>query len=197
MSRLGMPRLVAAGFTLIEVLVAITLLAVLAVMAWRGLDMVISQRNRIETATSEAERVLRTLAQVERDLAQRVPDRLFAGRYREGGTLPLAMTVASAGDGLDILSVVRRQDRQNARGVTYALEDGRLMRRLGELTGQPDVDPIVMLEGVRRFDVRLLMGGDWVAPQEIPARAASGAGTALQITIERDTGMRYVQVVAL
>jgi general secretion pathway protein J len=194
---MSLGRVSQPGFTLIEVLVAITLLAVLAMMAWRGLDMVVSNRGRVEKGTADAERVLRTLAQVERDLAQRVPDRLFAGRYGVGGTLPLSLTVASIRDGRDTLSVIRRQDRQEPRAVTYALEDGHLMRLLGEAGGEQEADPNVMLEGVRRFDVRVLMGGNWVAPHELPAYMRAGAGRALQITIERDTGMRYVQVVAL
>jgi general secretion pathway protein J len=187
----------AAGFTLIEVLVAISLLAILAVMAWRGLDQVVAQRDRIEARTADSERVLRTLAQLERDLAMRVPDRLFAGRYGVGGTLPLAVELAGTGEGHDTLRVLRLQPEQEARGVTYAVEDGRLTRTLGDVRGQAPTPPVVMLEGVRRFDLRVLMGGAWVAPQELPARLADGVGTALQITIEQDAGLRYVQVVAL
>lgn len=186
----------APGFTLIEVLVAISLLAILAVMAWRGLDQVMAQRARVDIGTEETERVLRTLGQVERDLAMRVPDPLFAGRYGVGGTLPLAVQIASHGEGRDTLSVLRLEAGRPARGITYAVEDGRLVRQPGQRPGE-EVEPVVMLENVRRFEVRVLMGGSWIAPKDLAANLAAGTGTALQIAIERDGGTRYEQVVAL
>ena len=53
-----------AGFTLVEILVAISLLAVLGVMAWRGLDHVVAQRAHVDADTADTDRVLRTLAQI-------------------------------------------------------------------------------------------------------------------------------------
>jgi general secretion pathway protein J len=185
------------GFTLIEVLVAISLLALLAIMTWHGLGQVMAQRARIDDGTAETERVLRTLAQLERDLSQRVPDRLFAGRYGAAGVLPLALQLASTGEGADTLSVLRVQRGAPARGVTYAIEDKRLVRSLGEAPGQPTSVPVPMLDRVRRFEVRVLIGGEWVAPEQVQARLKAGTGNAVQISIEREDGVRYVQVVAL
>ena len=74
---------------------------------------------------------------------------------------------------------------------------GRLMRSLGEAMDQPSAEPVPMLDRVRRFDVRVLMGGQWVAPQEVQANLGAGSGNAVQITIEREDGTRYVQVLAL
>lgn len=182
-----------AGFTLVEVLVALTLLALLAVMTWRGLDQVMMQRARIDADTAEAQRVLRVLAQVERDLAKRVPDRLYAGRYGVGGTLPLALQLSSAGEGRDALEVLRLESGAIARGVRYAVEDGWLLRRL-DLPGSA---PVHLLPQVRRFDVRVLMGGQWTAPAQIRTRLDAGIASAIQIAIEREGGARYVQVLAL
>jgi general secretion pathway protein J len=192
-----MARDPAHGFTLIEVLVAISLLALLAIITWHGLGQIIAQRARVDDGTAETDRVLRTLAQVERDVGQRVPDRLFAGRYGVGGVLPLALQIASTRDGSDTLSVLRMQRGSGARGVTYAIEESRLMRSLGEALDQPSAKPVLMLDRVRRFDVRVLMGGQWVAPQEVQANLSAGTGNAVQITIEREDGTRYVQVLAL
>ena len=187
----------AAGFTLVEILVALSLLALLAVITWRGLELVIAQRARVETETAQTERVLRTLGQVERDLARRVPDRLFAGRYGVGGTLPLAVQLGSNGEGRDSLSVLRTHAGEPARGVTYALEDEWLVRRLGSAPGQRDAEPVRLLDSVRRFEVRVLMGSRWTAPEDVPSNIAAGAASAIQIAIERTSGARYVQVLAL
>src|SRR6516162_9484545 len=53
-------RKTAAGFTLIELLVAIAILAVIAVLSWRGLDQIIRGRQTITNAM-EDERVFAQL----------------------------------------------------------------------------------------------------------------------------------------
>ncbi|NBY17349.1 MAG: prepilin-type N-terminal cleavage/methylation domain-containing protein, partial [Betaproteobacteria bacterium] len=62
------PRRSRAGFTLLELLVAIALLGVLAVLCWRGLESVLSSRDRL-TRESEGLRALTiAFAQVDDDL---------------------------------------------------------------------------------------------------------------------------------
>ena len=58
----------AAGFTLIELLVAVALLAILAVLSWRGLDAVIQSRERLVTESDELRSLTLALAQLEEDL---------------------------------------------------------------------------------------------------------------------------------
>ena len=67
-----------AGFTLIEVLVAITLMALVSIIAWRGLENVSSQQRRLTEDADENDTVIRMLGQFERDVALRAPDALLA-----------------------------------------------------------------------------------------------------------------------
>src|ERR1700757_3109710 len=53
-------RKTAGGFTLIELLVAIAILAVIAVLSWRGLDQIVRGRQMI-TSAMEDERVFAQL----------------------------------------------------------------------------------------------------------------------------------------
>lgn len=64
------------GFTLIEVMIAITLMAVLSVMAWRGLDGVSRANSMLESRTEDIARLMRALDQLERDLALRATTEL-------------------------------------------------------------------------------------------------------------------------
>jgi prepilin-type N-terminal cleavage/methylation domain-containing protein len=65
------------GFTLIELLVAAALLAVLAVLSWRGLDAVLDSRRRIVAASDELRSLSMAFAQLDEDLRRSWPVRLL------------------------------------------------------------------------------------------------------------------------
>ncbi|UVH51133.1 type II secretion system protein GspJ [Pseudomonas sp. CBSPBW29] len=59
------------GFTLIEVMVAIMLMAVVSVIAWRGLDSVTRADQHLQASSEETEALLRALNQMQLDLSLR------------------------------------------------------------------------------------------------------------------------------
>jgi general secretion pathway protein J len=184
------------GFTLVEVLVALSLLALTGVIAWRGLDQVSSQRARADAVTLATDRVLRSLAQMERDFGQHIPDALFAARTDTGGTLPRAVKVFVGAEGNIRLDVLRRlPSPHGVRNVAYSVKGSSLVRQL--LTGDEarDEDSVVMLEAVRRMDVRLLIGGRWVPASRVTP--GSGRAAAIEVAIERENGERYDQILQL
>jgi general secretion pathway protein J len=186
------------GFTLVEVLVAMALLALMGIIAWRGLDHVIAQRARVDADTAQTGRVLRTLAQIERDLTQRVPDALFAGRYGGGGVLPLALQFAADDEGRERISVLRMQPgTREARTVVYAVEDSQLVRHLADASGKRDIDRVKMLDAVHSLEIRVLVDGQWTAPLLLDAVAGGVHATAIRFTIERNGGAQYVQVLQI
>jgi general secretion pathway protein J len=65
------------GFTLIELLVAAALLAVLAVLSWRGLDAVLESRRRIVAASDELRALTLAFSQLDEDLRRSWPVRLL------------------------------------------------------------------------------------------------------------------------
>lgn len=56
------------GFTLLELLVAVALLSVLAVLSWRGMDSVLRSRDRIVEASDELRALSVAFAQMEQDV---------------------------------------------------------------------------------------------------------------------------------
>ena len=54
------------GFTLIEMLVAVAVLGMLGLLAWRGLDALTRERQRIEEGIADTERIVRSLEQIHR-----------------------------------------------------------------------------------------------------------------------------------
>jgi len=59
------------GFTLIEVMVAIMLMAVVSLIAWRGLDSVTRADQHLQASTEQTEVLLRALNQMQRDISLR------------------------------------------------------------------------------------------------------------------------------
>lgn len=77
------------GFTLIEVLIALFILAVMAAMAWRGVDMVVRSRDSAKAHTDAVLRVHAALGQWETDVKQAVQTQVVPAFNFDGATLRL------------------------------------------------------------------------------------------------------------
>ena len=66
------------GFTLIEVMVAIMLMALVSVIAWRGLDSVTRADQHLQASSEQTEVLLRALNQMQRDISLRASVELNA-----------------------------------------------------------------------------------------------------------------------
>jgi general secretion pathway protein J len=113
----GLPRRV-RGFTLIELLVAIAILAVIAVLSWRGLDQIVRGRQMI-TSAMEDERVFAQLFdQMRIDARQATSD-------DEAGEAAVSI-------GGSVLQIVRALDMPGTaprlQVVRYRIADGRVIR---------------------------------------------------------------------
>ena len=192
MTFIGKP---AGGFTLVEMLVAISLLGLLGVISWRGLDQVVTQRARVNEETANIERVIRTIAQMERDIDQRVADILMAAPVNES-VLPYSMDVAVQSDKNQRVSVFRTfAQSPGGRTVTYSLRESDLMRTVViDSTGESS--SVAMLDGVSEFRTRYLLRGGWVTADAIDATPGDRA-RAIEIALERSSGERYLRILPL
>lgn len=77
------------GFTLIEVLIALFILALMAAMAWRGVDIVVRSRDSARTHTDALLRVHAALGQWEADIRQAVQTQVVPAFNFDGATLRL------------------------------------------------------------------------------------------------------------
>ncbi len=194
-----MKRSHARGFTLVEMLVALAILAILGVLAWRGIDALVHARARIDAETRDTERVVRTLAQMRVDLDRRVPDALFGGGGTHGDRLPIALELAIDASGRPGLAVLRtRADVPGAERVTYAVDGDVLARVATPAATGGEPARVVLVDGVRVFGLRVLLAAGWTDLRAyLDAGLAGGRVAALEMSIERSGGERYVQVVEL
>ena len=102
----------ARGFTLIEMLVAIALLAVIALLSWRGLDATIRGRDDIASNLAQTRLLGRYFSQLQFDLTNLVtPDEVFGPPLRiRPGELVMVRHLG-VGGGPTQMQVVRYQLR--------------------------------------------------------------------------------------
>ncbi|WP_186167654.1 PulJ/GspJ family protein [Burkholderia gladioli] len=106
------------GFTLIEMLIAITILAVLALLSWRGLDQVIRGRNHVEAMMEDERTFAQMFDQMRIDARRAVSD-------DEAGQPPVRVVG-------NTLQIVRRFDTPGGAPriqiVRYLISSGRVVR---------------------------------------------------------------------
>jgi general secretion pathway protein J len=110
----------ASGFTLIELLVAISILAIIAVLGWRGLDSIVRARMSLTSELEQTRGIQISFAQLENDCAHLAGDNLLAGRE----------SLRASQQSLVMVRTVN-EDQQPTRlqVVAYRLVEGVLSRR--------------------------------------------------------------------
>lgn len=113
------------GFTLIELLVAISILALIAVLGWRGLDSLLRSRVALEAQLVENRQYQLIFDQMEADCAQLAPATLLDG----------AATLSALPGNLVLLrSATSANQPQRFQVVTYRMLGTQLSRSASELT---------------------------------------------------------------
>jgi len=197
-----------AGFTLLELLIAISVLATVSIIAWRGLDTLVSTRARLEPEGARVRALLTAFGQLDRDLAQTINPTLFAFT-----TPPLSIQTIGGQPALSIMRLAPVEPDQPSalQLVGYRIEDGflvrsasRPMRGRGAVAAE-EITNVRVLDSVKSLRVRVWRDGQgWVdplgsdttttAPPTLPGRAAPFVPPGIEISIERNDGKVFRKV---
>ncbi|MFC4729613.1 type II secretion system minor pseudopilin GspJ [Coralloluteibacterium thermophilus] len=163
------------GFGLLEVLVAVAVFAVVAALAWGGLDVLARTRHALDAETARLDALQRTVGRLERDLRQALPRPVRDGA---GRSLP-AFVGEPAGLELSVLLPVSGWDdgRAATRRVGWRCDaDGlrRLRWPAPDRAAGARPEEEAMLAGARSCRFRYL-GGDGRSLSRWPAGGAAGA----------------------
>ena len=182
------------GFTLVEVLVALAIMAVLAGLAWRGLDGMMRARDAGRTAIERTARLNTILAQWQQDLGAVFDSTVVPALTFDGQTLRLTRTVD---DGVVLVAWSLRGDswqRWTSPPVTRVadLQEAwlRSQQLLGNETGQ-----VKLLEGVGDWQVYFFRGSTWSNAQSTGDLAAAPAAVAASGAAPREALPQGVRLV--
>jgi len=156
----------ARGFTLLEILLAISLLAMVSVAAFLGLNSIITGKGAIEGSSKRLAAVQRAFMQIQRDLSQMSPRAV-----RDESGRPLGALIYNPDLGLlefsrDGWLAPKDGERAAIVRVLYTFGNSTLSRRqfrsLDRAPGGEQPQGRVLLTDIDSFEIRLLdAGGEW------------------------------------
>jgi general secretion pathway protein J len=164
------------GFTLIEVLVALFISAIVAVMAYGGLSSALQQREAIQSSAARTKDMLQFWTLLERDVLQ-----IVAKPIRDSYEQIQPALVGGASN-IDFLAFTRTgwynpagNQRSHMQRVNYTLQDNAIQRAMWadiDATSLSEAQTAVVLENVEDVFVRFLrvgqgarddgLGGEWL-----------------------------------
>lgn len=150
------------GFTLIEVMIAIMLMAVVSVIAWRGLDSVTRADQHLQASSEQTEALLRALNQMQRDISLRASVELNAPKDNTEPTKGLAAVTVRSSDSKGFrLEVIRSAPvaGDGLQRVRWWLKGDSLYRAAAPARNRFPLpaakDGVVVLAGVSDLQVRV------------------------------------------
>ncbi|GAB3540858.1 prepilin-type N-terminal cleavage/methylation domain-containing protein [Noviherbaspirillum agri] len=197
------------GFTLVELLVAISVLAIVAVLGWRGLDSIIRARVSLNADLAETRGLQLAFAQMQSDCGHIATANIVGGR-----------PVLSTQEGR--LTLVRQVFTENqpsrVQVIAYRIRDGVLTRResiatrdlreldaawTAALSDSDQSQAVVLHSSVSEMAIRTWVEGvgwrttDSPAPQAAPGVRPS-AETGLEVALQlRDRPARLIKLFLL
>lgn len=178
----------AHGFTLVEVLVALLIMAVLAAMGWQGVDGMIRARDASQAAAERTLRLTTVIAQWEQDLASLYDNPSAPSLVFDGANLRL---VRLTPDGAQVVVWTVREGvwrRWASTPVKRAFELQQAWLVSQQLIGNED-QWVRVLDGTTDWQVYFFRGNAWsnaqssgdviIAPSRAPGASAPVAPRAL------------------
>jgi general secretion pathway protein J len=166
------------GFTLVEVLVALLVMALMAAMAWQGVDGIVRSRDASQRRLEATLRLNTVIAQWEQDLASLQDTANVPALSFDGATLRLTRRVPQ---GIQLVAWALRNDGTGAIWQRWAspahttraeLQDAWL--RSQQFQGQ-EPGQLRVLDGVLQWQVYFYRGNAWSNAQSSAGASASPA----------------------
>jgi len=178
----------AKGFTLLELLISMSVFAILSAMAYSGLQVVMDTKRHSEIHADRLVELQTAFMMIGRDIEQTVPRRVRDGfgdeqpamQGGEFGTVLLALTRAGYTNFLN-------KPRSSLQRVAYSLEDDELKRLSWPMVDQDfDQEPVerILVKNIEEVEFRYFDGSDQAKEQWPPSGVSGNPLTMLPIAVE-------------
>jgi len=171
------------GFTLVEVLVALVVMSLLAVMAWQGVDGMVRARDASQRRLEASLRLNTALAQWQQDLASVQETPAVPGLHFDGASLQLTRRTPA---GLQLVVWSLRDGRWQRWASPSAVHNRDLQEswlRSQQLQGG-ETAQVAVLEDVSEWQVYFFRGNAWSNAQssgDLAAPASAASAPARQV----------------
>ena len=191
----------ARGFTLVEVLVAMMIMAILAVMAWQGVDGIVRARTVSQARLEQTLRLNTVLGQLEQDVQAIQDTRAVDPLTFDGATLRITRR-AETGVQVVTWSLKPKPDATGNRWLRWAGPPARTSNELQELWMRTfqfqGVEPgqLDTLAGITQWQVYCYRGNSWSNCQSTGNIAApvtpAASGVVVPVRQALPSGLRVV-----
>jgi len=184
-------RTASSGFTLVEVLVALAVMALMAAMAWQGVDAIVRARDASQQRVEATLRLNMVIGQWEQDLASLQDTKRVPQLHFDGATLRLTRRAAG---GIQLVAWALRDDgtggvlqRWASPAVTTRAELQDIWLRSQQFQGQ-EAGQLRTLDGLSSWQIYY-----YRAPDNAWSNAQSSAGGAETGTAQGGAGTPAAQ----
>jgi len=164
------------GFTLLELMIAMTIFSFMSIMAYGGLANVLTSNEVLEEQAERLKELQRTMMFLERDIRQ------IVSRPAQTGYQQISPAFSYGFDTSGLFEFTRAGNsnpvglvRSSLQRVRYDLEEGELIRLSWNLVDHIDAEPVRMtlIEDVDSLELRMLDKGNqwksnWRSGADIP-----------------------------
>ena len=189
-----------AGFTLVELLVALAIFALLAAFAYRGLDAMLQGRVALEGESRKWRDVTLAVGRLERDLSAVLARAAWNASGTQVAALSSTLDTFEHRDGIAFTrsgTVLLQGPLAAPQRVAWRLVDDRIERLTwaGVDAGPRDEPvPVPLLAGVSALSFRYLQpNGEWRAVWGVPGNAEP-LPAAVEVTVRLASGERIVRL---
>ncbi len=179
------------GFTLVEVLVAITVMALMALMSWRGIDAMLRTQTSLQQRADQVRTLQAGLAQWQTDLSRVSGLQGTPGWDWDGKVLRLTREDVQPGEGVRVVAWTWRQDAGRPGGGDWLRWQSPALRTraawqqawqnasLWSQSPTPELRAAeVSIHPLAGWQLFVHRGGSWTNPQSSAAVNTPSASTA-------------------